>query len=210
MPEEEQTPAARRGPRPRGAVRPALVAAGLELARSGGPDAVVLREVTRMVGVVPNAAYRHFADRDALLVAVRDEAVKEFAQRMAARMDQVRAGPRTPTGARLRLRAVGQAYIEFARTEPHLFDTAFAAPDHPGSGEAADGPTPLDLLQQALDDVAGAGIMSPDRRPAVEYPIWASVHGLAVLLRGPLQQLPEREKQRLEAQMLAFIGAAIG
>jgi AcrR family transcriptional regulator len=50
-------------------VRAALIAAGVELARSGGPDAVVLREVTRMVGVVPNAAYRYFAHRDALLAA---------------------------------------------------------------------------------------------------------------------------------------------
>src|SRR6185436_18333328 len=94
--------AARRGPRPRGTVRAALVSAGLELARTGGPDAVVLREVTRMVGVVPNAAYRHFTDRDALLAAVRDEAVRELAGRMADGMSQVRAGPHTPTGARLR------------------------------------------------------------------------------------------------------------
>jgi AcrR family transcriptional regulator len=68
-----------------------------------------------MVGVVPNAAYRHFADRDALLAAVRDEAVRALAGRMANRMSQVPAGPHTPTGARLRLRAVGQAYLEFAR-----------------------------------------------------------------------------------------------
>src|SRR3954465_4157419 len=90
----------RRGPRPRGTVRSALVKAGVERARSGGPDAVVLREVTRMVGVVPNAAYRHFADRDALLAAVRDAAVDELARRMSDRMGEVRAGPHTPTGAR--------------------------------------------------------------------------------------------------------------
>src|SRR3954463_8041689 len=140
MSAEGQTPA-RRGRRPRGTVRPALVDAGLELARAGGPDAVVLREVTRMVGVVPNAAYRHFSDRDALLAAVRDEAVEALAGRMAARMTRVRAGPHTPTGARLRLRAVGQAYLEFARTEPGLFDTAFAAPDHP-AGEESGPPAP--------------------------------------------------------------------
>src|SRR3954468_8768666 len=142
---------ARRGPRPRGTVRSALIDAGLELARSGGPDAVVLREVTRMVGVVPNAAYRHFSDRDALLAAVRDEAVEALARRMAARMTRVRAGPHTPTGARLRLRAVGQAYLEFARTEPGLFDTAFAAPDHP-AGEESGPPAPLGHLQAALDN----------------------------------------------------------
>ena len=60
----------------------ALVAAGLELARAGGPDAVVLREATRMVGVVPNAAYRHFADRDELLAAVCAAAMGELADRM--------------------------------------------------------------------------------------------------------------------------------
>jgi AcrR family transcriptional regulator len=198
----------RRGPRPRGAVRSALVQAGLELARSGGPDAVVLREATRMVGVVPNAAYRHFADRDGLLAAVRDEAVRELAGRMADGMNNVRPGPHTPTGARLRLRAVGQAYLEFARCEPGLFDTAFAVPGHPG-GPQADEATPLKLLQAALDNLVGAGTLASARRPNIEYPIWASVHGLAVLLRGPLRSLPEREKTRLEDQMLAFIGAAV-
>ena len=127
MPEEGES-AGRRGPRPRGMVRPALVDAGLELARSGGPDAVVLREVTRKVGVVPNAAYRHFADRDALLAAVRDEAVKALAGRMAARMDQVRAGPHTPTGARLRLQAASQAAAKVKEQAPVL--VYFDGKDH--------------------------------------------------------------------------------
>jgi AcrR family transcriptional regulator len=187
-----------------------LVEAGVELARSGGPDAVVLREVTRMVGVVPNAAYRHFADRDALLAAVRDEAVGELARRMAERMGEVRAGPHTPTGARLRLRAVGEAYFEFARNEPGLFDTAFAAPDHQPRARAAGEPAPLDHLASALDNLVGAGILAAARRRNIEYPVWAGVHGLAVLLRGPLQSLPEREKTRREAEMLAFIGSAVG
>src|SRR5919201_2958679 len=194
-PEGERT--ARRGPRPRGTVRSALVDAGVELARSGGPDAVVLREVTRMVGVVPNAAYRHFADRDALLAAVRDQAVRELARRMADGMSQVRAGAHTPTGARLRLRAVGAAYLDFARTEAGLFETAFAAADHPAQS-GSDQPTPLELLQGALDDLVQAGVLEPTRRPNIEYPIWATVHGLAVLLRGPLRSLPGREKTRLE------------
>lgn len=50
-----------------GDLRRALLDAGIELARDGGPDAVVLREATRRAGVVPNAAYRHFASRQDLL-----------------------------------------------------------------------------------------------------------------------------------------------
>jgi AcrR family transcriptional regulator len=164
--------------------------------------------VTRMVGVVPNAAYRHFADRDALLAAVRDEAVRELAQRMADRMSRVRAGPHTPTGARLRLQAVGMSYLEFARTEPGLFDAAFAAVEHPPT-DANTGPSPLELLEAALDNLVQAGLLDPARRPTVAYPTWAAVHGLAVLLRGPLRSVPDRQKTRLETQTLAFIGAAL-
>ena len=50
-----------------GDLRTALIDAGLHLTRTGGPDALTIREATRRVGVSPNAAYRHFADRDALL-----------------------------------------------------------------------------------------------------------------------------------------------
>ena len=161
-----------------------------------------------MVGVVPNAAYRHFADRDALLAAVRDEAVRQLARRMADGMSQVRAGAHTPTGARLRMRAVGRAYLEFARTEPGLFDTAFAASNHPTEG-GSDEPQPLEHLQAALDDLVQAGILGPARRPNIEYPTWATVHGIAVLLRGPLRSLSDRQKTRVETQTLAFIGAAL-
>jgi AcrR family transcriptional regulator len=209
-PTETSDPPLRRGPRPRGTVRSALVEAGLELARAGGPDAVVLREVTRMVGVVPNTAYRHFADRDTLLAAVSDEAVRALAGRMADGMSQVRGGPHTPTGARLRLRAVGRAYLQFARTEPGLFDTAFAATDDHAASQEVDEPGPFEHLQSALDNLVDAGILAAARRPDIEYAIWATVHGLAVLLRGPLRSLPEDEKDRLEAQALAFIGAAVG
>jgi AcrR family transcriptional regulator len=199
----------RRGPRPRGIVRAALVEAGVELARSGGPDAVVLREVTRLVGVVPNAAYRHFADRDALLSVVRDAALKQLAQHMADGMSRVRARRQTPTGARLRLRAVGHAYLDFARTEPGLFDTAFTATEHHSPGSGNDEPGPLARLTAALDDLVEAGLLEAARRPYIEYPTWATVHGLAVLFRGPLRSLSERDKTRLEAQTLTFIEASV-
>ncbi len=162
-----------------------------------------------MVGVVPNTAYRHFADRDALLAAVRDEAVGALAQRMARRMGQVRAGPHTPTGARLRLRAVGTSYLEFARTEPGLFDTAFAGTDHHPPTAGTDELGPLHHLQAALDNLVAAGILAPARRANIEYPIWATVHGLAALLRGPLSSLTEPEKARLETETLTFIEASV-
>src|SRR6266540_2384598 len=76
---ETGTGPTRRGTYRHGDLRHALLEAGIELARRGGPDAVVLREATRWAGVVPNAAYRHFADRLALLRAVSSAAMSALA-----------------------------------------------------------------------------------------------------------------------------------
>jgi AcrR family transcriptional regulator len=196
--------------RPRGAVRDGLVAAGLELARAGGPDAVVLREATRMVGVVPNAVYRHFDGRDELLAAVSAAAMRELAARMAAGVARVRGRHGDPAAARRRLLAIGTAYLEFAREEPGLFATAFALPQQHGYAVPDQGTgterMPLDHLRAALDELVDAGILDRRRRDGIEYPIWSMVHGLAVLTgQGPLRGVPEATRRHLEKRSLAFI-----
>lgn len=65
-----------------GHLREALVEEGLEMARSGGAEAVVLREATRRAGVSPNAAYRHFTNREALLDEVGLAAADQIGRRM--------------------------------------------------------------------------------------------------------------------------------
>ena len=78
-----------------GDLRRALLDAGIDLARAGGPEAVVLREATRRAGVVPNAAYRHFGSRQALLQAVRAAALAALAAAMEAEL--ARSAPPTCT-----------------------------------------------------------------------------------------------------------------
>ncbi len=200
--------------RPRGAVRDGLVAAGLELARTGGPDAVVLREATRMVGVVPNAAYRHFADRDELLAAVCAAAMNELAGRMAAAVARVRGRYGDPGAARRRLNAIGTAYLGFARQEPGWFATAFALPqrhdyDAPEDGSGPDR-SPLGQLRAVLDELVDAGMLARQRRDGIEYPIWSTVHGLAVLTtQGPLRDVPDITRRRIEQLTSSFIGSGL-
>jgi AcrR family transcriptional regulator len=217
------TAQAERRRRPRGAVRDGLVAAGLELARAGGPDAVVLREATRMVGVVPNAAYRHFADRDELLAAVCTAAMQELGDRMAAGVARVRGGHGDPDAAVRRMGAIGTAYLEFAHEEPGLFATAFALPEqhaYAASADraddaAADGGTgrdrtPLGQLRAVLDELVDVGILSDQRREGIEFPIWSTVHGLAVLTgQGPLRDIPDAMRRRLEQLTLGFIADSL-
>jgi AcrR family transcriptional regulator len=205
---------AERRRRPRGAVRDGLVAAGLELARTGGPDAVVLREATRMVGVVPNAAYRHFADRDELLAAVCTAAMGELGDRMAAGVARVRGRHGDPAAAQRRLRAIGVAYLTFAREEPGLFATAYAVPQQHAYGVPDDGTgqdrTPLGQLRTALDELVDAGVLDQRHRTGIEYPVWAAVHGAATLAgQGPLRDTPEATRRQLEELTLGFIGRGL-
>jgi AcrR family transcriptional regulator len=203
------------GRRPAGQVRNALIAAGLELARAGGPDAVVLREATRRVGVAPNAAYRHFADRDALLAEVCVAAMDELARRMQEQVAAVPEGSDAKQAAMARLGALGAAYLDFAAQETGLFDTAFAVPRHleyAVAGDTADGhgPTPFQLLGRGLDELVTAGVLPAGRRPDAEYSVWSAVHGMAVLItQGPLRGVPAPFVGHLTDQLFAFIARGL-
>jgi AcrR family transcriptional regulator len=188
-----------------GDLRAALIDAGLYLTRTGGPEALTIREATRRVGVSPNAAYRHFADREALLGAV----ALAIQHRMAERMQRAarRRGSRRPR-ADDRLRAVGLGYIEFALDEPGWFTVAFSGTGPP-AGETAGAP-PYVALVDALDAMSEAGMLSPERREGAEWPCWSAVHGFAELaLRGPLRHAVRRRVEALAERTVDDIIAGV-
>ncbi|MGC0331428.1 AcrR family transcriptional regulator [Streptomyces sp. SAI-170] len=185
-----------------GDLRNALIEAGLELAREGGPEAVVLRAATRQAGVVPNAAYRHFADRAALLHAVSQAAMARVARTMEAEQAALPDRSDPAAAARARFRAVGTGYLRFAREEPGLFRTAFHVPGDmtyaaDDSAAGASGRTPFELLGEALDGLVEQGLLPEERRPGAEFLAWSAVHGIAVLMiDGPLRGLlPEQARE---------------
>ena len=183
----------------------ALIDAGLQLTRLGGPEALTVREATRRVGVSPNAAYRHFADREALLRAV----AIAIGDRMAARMLPSVGRRGTPANrARSQLRAVGLGYIGFALDEPGWFTVAFF-----GSGVISvdDGvPPPFRALVTALDAMTDAGVLHPNRRAGAEWPCWSAVHGFAELaLRGPLRGAPRPDLDALAGRTVDDIIAGL-
>jgi AcrR family transcriptional regulator len=172
-----------------GHLRQALVDSAVELARAGGPDAVVLRAASRAAGVSHNAAYRHFADRDDLLRAVCERCMDRLAEMMEAGLARVGPAP-GPDAAWDRLRAAGQAYVDFALSEPGWFRTAFGVPHtvEPIGSRPRD---PYRILSETLDELVAEGALPPSRRPGAEYPPWAAVHGIStLLLDGPLRDLP--------------------
>lgn len=194
-----------------GDLRRALLEAGVELARAGGPEAVVLREATRRAGVVPNAAYRHFASRQALLQAVRAAALAAVATAMEAELAALKTDGDPADAARAAVRAIGAGYLRFAQTETGLFRTAFGAPvdveDAPAEAKGGrSGLNPFELLGAALDRLVAAGALPPERRPGAEFLAWSAVHGLALLIiDGPLRGMPREQTDALGQQLLAMV-----
>jgi AcrR family transcriptional regulator len=204
----------RRKPYHHGALHSALIEASIALAREGGPDRVVLREAARVAGVSHSAAYRHFADREALLVEVSQRARSELAAEMRRRVNRAE----DPLE---RLQAVGTAYVDFALTEPGLFRTAFIShpaatnPDArdrlavPETRSPADSAEPYEILGQVLDEAQAAGLLDAGRRPGAEIAAWSAVHGLAnLLLDGPLPTTPADVKFSL-TQVLDLIARGL-
>ncbi len=53
-------------------------------------------------------------------------------------------------------------------------------------------------------------MLARQRRDGIEYPIWSTVHGLAVLTtQGPLRDVPEASRRRFEELTSSFIGSAL-
>jgi len=182
-----------------GDLRAALIDAGLQLTRTGGPEALTIREATRRVGVSPNAAYRHFADREALLSAVSTAIQLQMAARMRASVRR--------RGSSELLRAVGIGYIKFALDEPGWFAVAFFGAGQFNETASA---APYLALVEALDAIVEAGVLSPERREGAEWPCWSAVHGFAELaLHGPLRGASRREVEVLAQRTVDDIIAGL-
>ena len=199
-----------------GDLRQALVQAGMGLARVGGPEAVVLREATRRAGVAPNAAYRHFANREALFDAVRAAALGALAQAIEQEMEAARGIDDMAQRSRALLAAVGRGYLGFAQAETGWFRSAFAwgvydgavAPD--AAHTAAMGLNPFERLGYALDAMRDAGVLAAERRPGAEFLAWSAVHGMALLMiDGPLRHAPPQMRQALALRLLHMVEEGI-
>jgi AcrR family transcriptional regulator len=186
----------------------ALTAAATELAREGGPEAVVLREAARKVGVSATAAYRHFANHGDLIHAVKDVASERLAESLSVQLAATPAEPDPTAEAVRRIRALGVGYLRFALSEPGLFRTAFCNPAW--TAGAPEGPpadldnvAPYRMLVECIDALVTTGLLPAARREYAEIFAWSAVHGLAMLvLDGPLGAVPPEIREQAIAAVL--------
>jgi AcrR family transcriptional regulator len=91
-----------------------IIEAARRILEDEGAAAVSMRRVAEAVGITPMAIYRHFANREALLKRISDDAFAAVAQQwlsQAAHPDLMHS-----------LLHSMENYLNYALRQPHLFD----------------------------------------------------------------------------------------
>ncbi len=134
--------------------------------------------VARAVGVSHTAPKNHFGDLEGLLSELAAVGYWRYGETLTAAMNAAGADPQA------RMRAMGRAYVGFARQHPGLFLLMFRSErldmTRPSLREA------IEASRQALRDAATlSATVSPStplRAAARATASWSLVHGFAMLL----------------------------
>jgi AcrR family transcriptional regulator len=155
-----------------GDLRDALIKAALEEAERGGPEAINISSLAKKLGVTQPAPYRHFADREALLVAVTTEAFRQF---NAVLRDAVKKRSK-----RSKLSRIAHATLDFGLRRNGIYRLMFASRARAGAPKDSElrcaAIEAFDLVVEALG-VPAVGYL----RERHALTIWAGVHGVVTL-----------------------------
>jgi AcrR family transcriptional regulator len=163
-----------------------IVTTARELAEAEGWNAVTTRRLAEAIEYSQPVLYSHFSGKDSIIRAVALEGFSE----LAAKLRDARHAARSPRPALL---ALARAYLEFAHTQPALYDAMFTLAEIPFA--KPDTPTPLHEgfaeLRQALAPFAPARNVE-----TLAEVVWSTLHGLATLSRSHRLR-PDHAEQRL-------------
>jgi AcrR family transcriptional regulator len=158
-----------------------LVAAEDLLVETADESAVSIRAIADRVGVTAPSIYRHFPDKDTLLLHV----VESIFGRLDEALEAAAVGATDPFDEILRK---GRAYVGFGLSHPEHYRILFMCPndrkkDMDLDGPAVAGSTAFNHLQETvlrMQAVTSRGVEFPDPF-AMTCAIWSGVHGITSL-----------------------------
>ena len=160
-----------------GNLREALIETSLEVIAESGVKALSLREIGARLGVSRMAAYRHFADKAALLAVIGEIGFTRFG-------NALEAAAHGKKSHYARLEELGVAYVRFAMEHQAHFEVMFGAGDQQRNlsetgRQAAD--RAFSILLDAVREGQTAGKFFGDDPLPMAQMVWATVHGISLL-----------------------------
>lgn len=155
-----------------GDLKEQLLEAVRQLIERDGPDGWSIAEACRLAGVSTAAPYKHFKDRDEILVGVVLSGMARMGEAMQAAADAHKPGDP------MRIVALGKAYITFARAEPGVFALMFGmAGTHGDTPDVAEqGRGKYDIVLRVVAEHLGRSTDDAEVN-ARAYALWTAVHG---------------------------------
>jgi len=186
------------------AFRARLCEAAQTLFAERGIEAVTMRELAQALGVSPMTPYRYFKDKDAILAAVRAAAFGRF----AARLEAAIVGTPDPL---LRSRNAGQAYIDFALSEPQAYRLMFDL-NQPTQGDYPELQASIVRARRTMtvhiEAMIAAGLLDGDAE-LIGHMFWSVLHGMLMLqLTGKLA--PTIDPAKLRALVFQTLTKGLG
>lgn len=115
-----QTPRGRPKADPERDLRQELLSTSRKLLAEDGPGALSMREVARRAGCTHQAPYHYFKDRETILATLVVDGFTDLAQRLRA-VNQMSV----TEGIKATMEASAQAYVDFAISQPGVFQVMF-------------------------------------------------------------------------------------
>lgn len=152
--------------------RDRLIEAGIDLLLEGGVQGLTWRKTAARAQVSHAAPAHYFTALPQLLTAIAARAFERFSQAMEQARDQSGDDPRA------RLHAICRGYLTFAADHAGLFHVMFTE----GAVDRADPDFSRASRQayQILRDCC-APFAAPDNPRMLEFAVWTTVHGYAML-----------------------------
>lgn len=160
-----------------------LATLALVIVDTEGREACSLRRLAAEAGTSRTAPYSYFANKEALLDAVRVAAIDQLSDACERAMHDATAGLTEPLAlAAAQLRGLGHAYVVFALQRPALYALVFDTP--PGGRDHVAATTRYRGLSEApLTELRRLGMstLPPER---LAHVLWAATHGIIGLHRA--------------------------
>jgi AcrR family transcriptional regulator len=165
-----------------------------------GYESVSMRRIGSEVGCSPMAIYRHYENKEELLLSICEETF----QHMIRLLDETRKGP----GTRLEiLRRCVRTILDFHISHPNHYKVTFMTvlPPGPVAGrKVAIGQRVMDRLRAGVRECAEENELNVDVEMTAQI-IRVAIHGLASSLITLGQCYPWKDPERMKDETIALV-----